>query len=271
MAAGFQYCLNSSTIKPTPILQKIEVAAKAGYVGIELWHDDIDAYVASGGSVSDIRKAVDDAGLAVPTTIHIHSWFQPAGEVHEQAMDEAKRKLEIAAAVGAPHAVAGPPHGSADRELGAKHYRDLLELGRQFGVKPSIEYLGFVEDFTSIEDAIGIMENCGDPDATVILDPFHCFVGGGPIESIGKLKADQIAMSHFNDAPAAPPSSQQRDPDRVLPGDGIVDLKLYCDMLRKVGYDRWLSLELFNKDLWNRDPLEVAIIGLDKMQAAAEA
>ena len=78
-------------------------------------------------------------------------------------MDEARRKLEIAAAVGAPHSVAGPPHVQADRELGAKHYRELLELGRQFGVKPSIEYLGFVKDFTTIEDALGIMQSCGDP------------------------------------------------------------------------------------------------------------
>jgi 2-keto-myo-inositol isomerase len=271
MATGFQYCLNSSTIKPVPILQKIEIAAKAGYVGIELWHDDIDAHVESGGSVADIRKAVDDAGLAVPTTIYIHGWFQPAGEPHQQAMDEARRRLEIAAAVGAPHTVAGPPQGAADRELGAKHYGELLELGRQFGVKPSIEYLGFVDDFKTIEDARGIMENCGDSDATVILDPFHCYVGGGTIESISKLTADQIAMSHFNDAPADPPPATQHDPDRVMPGDGAIDLKLYCDMLRKVGYNRWLSLELFNEDLWKQDPLEVAKLGLEKMRTAAEA
>lgn len=271
MASGFRYCLNSSTIKPVPILRKIEIAAKAGYVGIELWHDDIDAYVESGGSVADVRRAVEDAGLVVPTTIHIHGWFQPDGEPHRQAMEEARRKLEIAAAVGAHHTVAGPPHGQADRALGAEHYAELLELGRQFGVKPSIEYLGFVEDFKTIEDAIGVMQASGDADATVILDPFHCFVGGGPIESIGKLNADQIAMSHFNDAPANPPRETQRDPDRVMPGDGIVDLKLYCDMLRKVGYDRWLSLELFNRALWEQDPLEVAAAGLDKMRTAAEA
>lgn len=268
---GFQYCLNSSTIKPTPILEKIEIAAKAGYVGIELWHDDIDALVASGGSVTDVRKALDEHGLVAPTTIHVHGWFQPAGEPHQQAMDEAKRKLEQAAAVGAPHAVAGPPHGQADRELGAKHYHELLELGREFGVKPAMEYLGFVEDFTDIEDALLVMEKSGHPDATIVLDPFHCFVGGGPFESISKLKSDQVAMSHFNDSPPEPASSELRDPDRVMPGDGICDLKLYCDQLRNIGYDRWLSLELFNRELWERDPLEVAIEGLEKMKSAAEA
>ena len=68
--SDFKYALNSSTIRPTPILDKINIAAEAGYVGIELWHDDIDDYVRSGGALSDLRKSLDDLGLAVPTTIY---------------------------------------------------------------------------------------------------------------------------------------------------------------------------------------------------------
>jgi 2-keto-myo-inositol isomerase len=267
----FLYSLNSSTIKTTPILRKIEVAAAAGYAGIELWHDDIDAHVEAGGTVADVRQCVDDHGLKVPTTIHIHSWFQPAGDEHTAAMDAAKRKLEQAAAVGAPFAVCGPPHGIADRELGKQHYRELLELGSQFGVRPAFEYLGFVEDLKTIDDAIEIMNGCAHPAACIVLDPFHCYVGGGGIESITKLTAEQIAVSHFNDAPADPPPHTQRDPDRVMPGDGAIDLTRYCELLRQIKYSGFLSLELFRPGLWERDPLEVAKQGLDKMRSAAEA
>jgi 2-keto-myo-inositol isomerase len=38
-----------------------------------------------------------------------------------------------------------------------------------------------------------------------------------------------------------------------------------------IGYQGWLSLELFREDLWKRDPLEVARIGLEKMRAVVEA
>lgn len=269
--ADFIYCLNSSTIKPTPILQKIAIAAEVGYEAIELWHDDIDAHVETGGTVEDVRKALDDHGLTAPTTIFLKGWFDTTGDEHTQALDEIKRRLAQAAVVGSRHAIAGPPPQTADRALGAKNYAELLEIGKEFGVKPAMEYLGFVEDINTIEDGMEIMENSGHPDATIVLDPFHCFRGGGPIESIGKLTADQIAISHFNDSPAEPPREQQHDPNRVMPGDGIVDLKLYCDKLREIGYDRWLSLELFREDLWQQDPTEVARIGLEKMKAAAEA
>lgn len=266
----FKFSLNSSTIKTTPILTKIRVAAAAGYEGIELWHDDIDAHIQSGGTVGDIRNAVDDVGLAVPTTIHMKDWFQPAGDAHQEAMDVARRKLEQAAAVGAKFTVAGPPHGSADRELGKRHYHELLELGHQFGVRPAFEYLGFIEDLKTVDDAIEIVEGSGHPNACVVLDPFHCYVGGGGFQSISKLHPEQIAVSHFNDAPAQPAPATQRDPDRVMPGDGAVDLQGYCQVLADTGFQGFLSLELFRTELWDQDPATVAEEGLRKMKTVVE-
>lgn len=266
----FKFSLNSSTIKTTGILQKIKAAGDAGYAGIELWHDDIDAYVASGGTINDVCSALADSGLEVPTTIHVKDWFQPAGDAHTAAMDIAKRKLEQAAAVGAPYTVAGPPHGVADRKLGKRHYHELLNLGQQFGVRPAFEYLGFVEDIKTIQDAIEIVEGCGHPNACVVLDPFHCHVGEGGFAAISQLTADQIAISHFNDAPATPAAATQRDPDRVMPGNGAVDLVEYLKALAATGYAGYLSLELFRPELWDRNPSEVAAEGLQKMQSVVE-
>lgn len=266
----FQYCLNASTIATTPILKQIEVAAAAGYEAIELWHDHIDTHLAAGGTLTEIRKAIDESGLKIPTTIYLAGWFQPAGAEHEVAIREVRRRLEQAAAVGAEFSIAGPPAGLADRELGARHYAELLELGKEYGVKPAFEYLGFVDDINTIEDAIDIVQRSGRADATIVVDPFHCWRGGGPVASISKLKGPQIAISHFNDATNATPAHTQHDSDRVLPGDGSLDLRFYCDQLTAIGYDRYLSLELFRQDLWAADPLLVARLGLQKMKTVVE-
>ena len=268
--ADFIYCLNSSTIRPTPLLEKIQVARAAGYAAIELWHDDMDLYLSQGGTLADLRKALDDAGLAVPTTIMLKGWWDTTGDDHTRAMDEVRRRLHQAAAIGAVYSIAGPPHGPVDDNIGARRYAELLNLGREFGVRPAMEYLGFVQDVKTIDDALRVMDGSGQIDATIVLDPFHCFRGGGGMEAIARLDESRIAISHFNDAPAHPPADQQHDPDRVLPGDGHLDLRRYLDLLRGTGYRRWLSLELFRRDLWERDPLEVARIGLEKMRSAAE-
>lgn len=267
----FRYCLNASTIATTPVLQQLRVTREAGYEAIELWHDHIDLYLSRGGTLRDLCRAVEDSGLTIPTTIYLAGWFQPAGAEHQIALDEVKRRLEQAAAVGAKFAIAGPPAGQADRNLGAQHYAELLEIGRTFGVRPAFEYLGFVDDINTIDDAIDIIQRSRHPDATVVVDPFHCHRGGGSMESLSRLHADQIAISHFNDCPASPPAHQQQDSDRVFPGDGIVDLRRYCQLLHSTGYTGFLSLELFRDDLYKVDPLDVAKLGLEKMMSVAES
>ena len=85
-----KYSLNGSTIRTTPVLKQIEAAAQAGFEGLEIWFDKVDEFVAGGGSVAEIRRAVDDHGLVVPTCIYLGDWFDSVGKAHRQALDECK-------------------------------------------------------------------------------------------------------------------------------------------------------------------------------------
>jgi sugar phosphate isomerase/epimerase len=134
-----------------------------------------------------------------------------------------------------------------------------------------MEFLGFVEQVNTIELALDVIERAAHPCGSIVLDPFHIFRGGGSVESIAKLHGQQVAIAHFNDTPAHPPRNEQRDSDRVWPGDGHLDLHRYLALLRQISFQRWLSLELFRPELWARDPLEVARIGLKRMRAVVEA
>lgn len=266
----FRFSLNSSTIQPTPILDKIRIAAQAGYTGIELWHADIDQHLSRGGSLAEIRRAIDDQGLVVPTTIMLKGWCEPDGAGYEQGLSECRRRLEQAVAVGAPHAVAGPPQAGVDFRLAADRYARLLNLGISLGVRPSVEYLGFAQEVNSIAAALRIMQDSGHPEATIVLDPFHDFRGGGGHEEIAQLRPEQIAVCHFDDAPGSPPAGEQRDSDRVMPGEGVIRLDRFLSLLRGIGYKGFLSLELFRDDLWKQDPLDVARRGLAAMKKVCQ-
>jgi sugar phosphate isomerase/epimerase len=56
-----------------------------------------------------------------------------------------------------------------------------------------------------------------------------------------------------------------------MPGDGSLPLREFLAEVKRRGYQGALSLELFNRAYWQMDPYEVAKIGLEKMQAIAEA
>ncbi len=263
----FTLCLNTSTIRPASLMDKISITGQAGYEAIELWSDDLTQYEAEKGSLEDVVKALEDNGLKVVTLIALHGWMDSVGAEYQKSLEEARRKMRQAAVVGSEYIIASPPRGQVDLGLGAQRYRQLLQIGREYGVKPAMEFLGFVEHVNQIKHAWQVVTEAGDPDGTIVLDVFHIYRGGSALDDLKKIPADKIAIFHFNDAPESPPREQQTDADRVYPGDGVAPLGAMLEIVKSSGYKGVISLELFNRTYWEQDPAEVARIGLEKMKA----
>ena len=95
-----QYCLNSSTIRPAPLMEKIRIAGATGYKAIELWNDDLSAHQQSGGTLQEVKSALADAGLAVPTVIALHGWLGSTGSDHDAALGDRHHRGWVARAIG---------------------------------------------------------------------------------------------------------------------------------------------------------------------------
>jgi sugar phosphate isomerase/epimerase len=268
---AFVYCLNTSTIRPTPLLDKVRIAGQAGYTAIEPWNVEVDDYLARGGSMAELKLALADAGLRVVSMIALGGWITSEADEYACVLDECRRRMDQAAALGSPYIVASPPDEEVDLALAARRYTELLRLGREAGVKPSMEFLGFVAGIKDVASAKAIADGANDPDATVVADVFHMIRGGGSVDDLLTLEGARLANFHVNDVPATPDPLTQTDADRVMPGDGIADLPRVFANLRAIGYEGPLSLELFNPSLWEADPLDVARRGLDRVRSLVEA
>ena len=66
----FTLCLNTSTIKPQLLLDKIHLTAETGYRGVELWINDVYEFIGQGGEVSDVEKRINDLGLIVRSCLY---------------------------------------------------------------------------------------------------------------------------------------------------------------------------------------------------------
>ena len=258
--------LNSSTIKPTPLLDKIRIAGEAGYAGIELWAVELYQHVGRGGEISEVERALADHGLEVPCFIAVRNWGESEGWEYRLAMDEARRRFELAARLGAPLMVCTPPLQRPGIAGLARGYADLLQLGRETGVRAVLEYISFFASLTNIPDTVAVLDECGDPEGCTILDAFHNWNNRTTLADVRALPLERIAHYHINDAAPGIPSGSQKDPDRVMPGDGVIELKAELGALREKGYEGWLSLELFNEEWWAKDPLETAKTGLERMR-----
>jgi 2-keto-myo-inositol isomerase len=267
----FLYCLNTSTIRPTPLLEKIRIAGALGYQAIEPWNDEVTAYLNKGGTLGELKRALGDAGLKVASVIALHGWITAEGDEKVKIFEECRCRMDQAASLESPYIVASPPRVAVDMERATARFAELLALGRSAGVIPSMEFLGFADGIKTLAAAWSIASGTRSADATVVADVFHMIRGAGSIDDLLSIPGQRLACFHINDVPATPDPLTQSDSDRVMVGDGIADLPRVIANLRSIGYRGPISLELFNRELWEQDPTEVARLGLDRIRELIES
>src|SRR5687767_2090645 len=169
-AEPFGYCLNTSTIrgKMLPIVEVVEIAAKAGYKGIEPWVREIDQYTMAGGSLRDLRKRIADLGLTVASVIGFAEWIVDDDAKRAKGLEEARRSMDLTAQIGGTR-LAAPPAGATKETLDldkvTERYRALLEAGDSLGVVPQVEVWGFSQTLRRLSECLFVAVESGHPKA----------------------------------------------------------------------------------------------------------
>jgi sugar phosphate isomerase/epimerase len=249
---------------------------------------DLDAYVAGGADGIGIFeiKLTDDAPnreLLVASGLRASSGFLATGSILPGPLapgpdDPSERVRDLAAgirrlaALGAPFCLlsTGPSGGHDATEatsIVVRGLRDLARVASDEGVgivlelmHPSLaQVFGFVH---TLPEAAELLDQVGSSDLGVAIDLWQ--VGDRP-ELIDELRTygGIIRTVHLCDRPAVVRSWC----DRVLPGDGIVDLAEVLKALMDVGYDGWFEFEILSDDgtcmeafpdsLWRLNPVEL--------------
>ncbi|MBL0743898.1 sugar phosphate isomerase/epimerase family protein [Chryseolinea lacunae] len=270
----FKFCLNTSTISgQKPGLQKyIDIAARAGYDSLELWVQDVKAFKDSGNSLKTLKKVLDDSHLTVEDAIGFAPWMVDDDAQRKQGFAQMKEEMLMMAELGCKR-IAAPSSGvKSDTTLDlykvGERYKALLDLGRETGVMPLLEFWGSSPVFYHFGQALMAAAAANDPDARILPDVYHLFRGGSGFDCLKMVSGHLIDVIHLNDYPGNIARTEQKDSHRVYPGDGVAPLKQILTDLANMGGTKVLSLELFNGDYWKQDALVVAKTGLEKMRKA---
>jgi sugar phosphate isomerase/epimerase len=258
--------------------------AEAGVEGIGIWEFKMPA-----GEDAETLAKLKDSGLKattmIPGTLSIYPVPFPGPQ------DPAERLTEMKAAIkrfapfepevvlvlpGAPPAGTDPAEA---RKVIVEGFREAAKTAAEHGLTLGMEPLhrdvyGTWTTVYDIPGTIALMDEIGEPNVELLYDVYHLHDTNDVIADTVKY-GDRISASvHICD---------WRDPtrndfDRVLPGDGIIDLPAIFGALDAAGKTRWVDLEIFSDDgsfseldfddsLWKRPPLEVlqlAKAGFDK-------
>ena len=135
------------------------------------------------------------------------------------------------------------------------------ELGLVLGLEPYRAEAGSL--VTKLPDAMELIGEIDSPNVKLIVDTWHIWDLHGIHDHLRQY-VDSIVAFQINDR-RDPPRSWA---DRVLPGDGELDLPAFFATMDDAGFDGWYDVEVFSDSglfgddypdsVWKRDPNEVA-------------
>jgi sugar phosphate isomerase/epimerase len=252
------------------LIKELEVASAAGFQHCEIWVPTLEAYLKSGGTLSDAKKRIDDLGIKIQNAIGFAQWIVDDEATRKQGLEQMKREMDMLAQLGC-FRTAAPPMGATkeaglDLRRAAERYRAILDLGVSTGVTPQLEMWGHSKNLNRVADVLFVAAEAGQPNAKLLLDVFHIYKGESSIDCLHLVGENSIDVFHVNDYVTSIKPTSITDGDRIYAGDGEAPIKEIIKRLKPSEKPVILSLELFNKELWAQDPLKVAKTGLEKMK-----
>lgn len=102
----------------------------------------------------------------------------------------------------------------------------------------------------SLRTAAEIARRSGASNCGVVFDPAHYYCTPTKYEQLTPQNVATVRHVHVDDMRDKPPELSNCNGDRVLPGQGILDLHALFGRIEALGYKGYFSIELFNEELW---------------------
>ncbi len=197
-----------------------------------------------------LRRTAERLGLEIvglhwllvsPPGLH---WTTPDDTVREQTKAYFKELLRLCGDLGGRIMVVGSPKQrslvpgdtyEAAWERAKSFFADLLPIAEQLGITFCIEALPGETDFIpTLAEALRFVREIGHPNLQTMVDVKSACAEGLPLEEAVHMVAPHLRHVHANDA------------NRLGPGMGDTDLAPLAKALREIGYDGFVSVEVFD-------------------------
>ena len=143
----------------------------------------------------------------------------------------------------------------------------MAEIGKESGMRIAFEPIGASERCVrSIKEAWEIVRDVNRGDVGLALDVYNLYLyqALNDVNDLLLVDPQKIFVVHIDDADPGTSVRLLGTFDRVLPGDGSIDLESFLSTLMRIGYEGACSIEVLNKKYWKRDPRDLFVEALDK-------
>lgn len=248
------------------------LASTTGFIGVDVM---LDAAMADG--VAKTRAMLAELKLK-PAFISLPVEFRKDDAAFKASLPKLEDAGPFAAAIGCPRVMtylmsSSPTPKDELRRLYKSRLGQCAHILARSHCRLGLEFLGPLhirqanphEFIWKMNEMLEFAKECGS-NAGLTLDAWHWHHAGGTIDDILKAGRNRIVVVHFDDSPKLPPE-EIRDNQRLLPGEGVIDLTGFLRALQKIGYEDSLSVEVFGRGLKEMVPGDAARLCLEAGRA----
>jgi 4-hydroxyphenylpyruvate dioxygenase len=226
---------------------KLRAIAAAGFDGAEIFENDL---LSTHLSAREIARQMRDLGLAC-------TMFQPFRDLEglpepqrARAFDRLERKFDVMEELGVDLLLvcsSCSAGAEGDRERIVADLREAGERAGRRGLRIGYEALAWGRHVNDHRDAWSLVRDVDHPALGLVLDSFHSLARNIPSSSIGDIRPEKLFIVQVADAPVLEMDylSWSRH-FRSMPGQGEFPLDDWAAAIRRIGYDGYWSLEIFN-------------------------
>jgi len=264
-----QIAINSISTRHTGLEEAVTAYAEAGFPSVEFHLPLVRAYLDAGHTVADVRTLLATHGLRAIGGFHL-----PVMCFGEPEAMAANRRAQVENAtliheLGSGTLVVGtdgPSTPAPDAlEVAASGFRQVLAQVEHLDVTVALEF-NWGPLVKSLRSAVRVCEIVDHPQMGILFDPAHYYTTVTKFEDITEETVRWIRHVHLDDMANKPGDLSNCNSDRVLPGQGVLDLAALIGALESHGYDGFFSIEMFNEDLWRLPARDAATLCRESLE-----
>ena len=241
--------LNSSLTRQMEWPEFAQLAAKLGYGGV-----DVNLNAAQVQGLEATRKMLSSLKIRPGVCSLPVRYSNPDEALYKEDMKKLEEGARFASEIGCPRMMAVlPPSSQTPKAEYRKIIKDRLlpinETLSRANVRLGLEFLGPLhfrtrnphEFIWRMDEALEFAKECGS-NIGLTLDAWHWHHAGATAADILAAGKARIVHIHVSDAIKQTPE-EVRDNQRVMPGEGVIDLMTFFTTLQKTGYADAISPE----------------------------
>jgi 2-keto-myo-inositol isomerase len=254
--------MHSLTTAHRDLEEALDAYSAAGFRHVEPYLPLVKAWLEDGHTVEQTRELLDSRGLQIIASSELAVECFHASDVLLPNLRANAANARLIAELGGGAMIVhtdGPEQVTAESlDPIARALADLAEATEDTGVDIAVEF-NASPVVKSLQSGARVAEKVDHPRVGVLFDTAHYHVTPTKLEDINEDSVRWIKHVHLNDMPDIPADLAHRDFDRVLPGEGVLDLPAIIGALERGGYGGYFAIELFNAGLWALPAKEAAL------------